>query len=114
MRRLTAPFCFLMTATRMRQHQIDSSLRELQASLDQAKLRRAASMTIAEKLRLGADLFDECIRWQKHIIQAEHPEFDPVQVDAELDRRRVIRRRLRDAGLVQPCPPEATGDKDQL
>jgi hypothetical protein len=46
----------------MRQHQIDPSLRELQASLDQAKLRHAASMTIAEKLRMGADLLDECIQ----------------------------------------------------
>jgi len=103
-----------MTATGMRQPQIDSSLRELQASLDQAKLRRAASMSIAEKLRMGADLYDDCIRWQRHIIQAEHPEFDPVQVDSELDRRRVIRRKLRDAGLVQPCPPKAAGDDDQL
>ena len=98
-----------MTATGMRQHQIDPSLRELQAGLEQAKLRRAASMSIAEKLRMGADLYDECIRWQRQIIQAERPEFDAVQVDAELDRRRVIRRKLRDAGLVQPCPPEKIG-----
>jgi len=36
-------------------------------------------MSIAEKLRLGADLYDECIRWQRHIIQAEHPEFIPYR-----------------------------------
>lgn len=44
---------------------------KLQASIEQSTIRRAAELTMAEKFRLGADLFDDGIRWQKQIIKAE-------------------------------------------
>ena len=46
-------------------------IRKLQAAIDQATVRRAAELTMAEKFRMGADLYDDGIRWLKLIIQ-EH------------------------------------------
>lgn len=69
-------------------------IRKLQAAIDQATVRRAAELTMAEKFRMGADLYDDGIRWLKLIIQAERPELSAEQVDQELDRRRAIQRQL--------------------
>ena len=78
------------------------SMRQLQASIEQSNLRRAAELSMAEKLKLGADLYDDGIRWLKQIIKAEQPDLSDEQVSEELDRRRAIKRRVEEAGLFQP------------
>jgi hypothetical protein len=67
---------------------------KLQAEIEQSNVRRAAELTMAEKFKLGADLFDDGIRWLKQIIKAEQPELSDEQVDEELQRRRAIKRRI--------------------
>lgn len=69
----------------------------LQAAIDQSIVRRAA-----EKLRMGADLYDDGIRWLRQILKAEDPTLTDEQVDQELDRRRAIVRRIEDAGRFRP------------
>lgn len=71
---------------------------KLQAAIEQSNVRRAAELTMAEKFKLGADLFDDGIRWLKQIIKAEQPELSDEQVDQELDRRRAIKRRIEERG----------------
>jgi hypothetical protein len=78
------------------------SMRQLQASIEQSNLRRAAELSILEKLKLGADLYDDGIRWLKQIIKAEQPDLSDEQVSEELDRRKAIKRRVEEAGLFQP------------
>lgn len=74
---------------------------QLQASIDQSNLRRAAELSILEKLKLGADLYDDGIRWLKQIIKAEQPDWSDSQVNEELDRRKAIKRRVEEAGLFR-------------
>ena len=71
---------------------------KLQAAIEQSNVRRAAELTMAEKFKLGADLFDDGIRWLRQIIKAEQPELSDEQVDQELDRRRAIKRRIEERG----------------
>lgn len=78
------------------------SMRQLQASIEQSNLRRAADLSIPEKLKLGADLYDDGIRWLKQITKAEQPDLSDEQVSEELDRRKAIKRRVEEAGLFQP------------
>jgi len=80
---------------------LECEIRELQASIDQSNLRRAAELSVAEKLKLGADLYDDGIRWLKTIIKAERPDISDEQVSDELDRRRAIKRRVEERGLFQ-------------
>jgi hypothetical protein len=75
---------------------------QLQASIDQSNLRRAEELSIPEKLKLGADLYDDGIRWLKQIIRAEQPSLCDEQVSEELDRRKAIKRRVEEEGLFQP------------
>jgi hypothetical protein len=71
---------------------------KLQAAIEQSNVRRAAELTMAEKFKLGADLFDDGIRWLRQNIKAEQPELSDEQVDQELDRRRAIKRRIEERG----------------
>jgi hypothetical protein len=80
----------------------EREIQELQASIDQSNLRRAADLSMAEKLKLGADLYDDGIRWLKQIIKAEQPDLSDEQVSEELDRRKAIKRRVEEVGLFQP------------
>lgn len=43
----------------------------LQAAIDKSIVRRAAELTMAEKLRMGADLYDDGIRWLRQIDRLE-------------------------------------------
>ena len=81
----------------------DPEIVELQTSIEQSKLTRAGSLSISEKLRLGADLHDEGMRWMIQFIKAENSEFDELQIDAEIERRKRIKRRIDEAGLYEPC-----------
>ena len=74
---------------------------QLQASIDQSTIRRAAELSFADKLRLGADLFDDGIRWLRQIIHAEQPNLSKEQVDQEIDRRRAIKRQIDEQGIYQ-------------
>jgi hypothetical protein len=65
------------------------SMLPLQASIEQSNLRRAADLSMPEKLKLGADLYDDGIRWLKQIIKAEQPDLSDAQVSEELDTWRV-------------------------
>jgi hypothetical protein len=62
---------------------------------------------MAEKLKLGADLYDDGIRWLKKIIKDEQPNLSDVHVSEELDRRKAIMRRVEEAGLFQPYEEES-------
>ncbi len=77
-------------------------VRRMQNAIDESNLRRANELSMPEKLKLGADLYDDGIRWLKQIIRAEQPDFNDEQVNEELDRRRAIKRRVEEAGLFQP------------
>jgi hypothetical protein len=79
----------------------EREIRELAASIDQANLRRAAELSMAEKFKLGADLYDDGIRWLKQIIKAEQPDLSDEEVNHELDRRKAIKRRVEEAGLFR-------------
>ena len=85
------------------------SMRQLQASIEQSNLRRAAELSMAEKLKLGADLYDDGIRWLKKIIKAEQPDLSDEQVSEELDRRKAIKRRVEEEGLFQPYAEGSIG-----
>ncbi|MFN9416215.1 MAG: hypothetical protein ACK578_01780 [Pirellula sp.] len=82
-------------------HEVERML-HLQASIDQSNIRRAAELSIPEKLKLGADLYDDGIRWLKQIIRAEQPSLCDERVSEELDRRKAIKRRGEEEGLFQP------------
>lgn len=79
-------------------------LQALQAAIDQSNIRRAAELSMADKLRMGADLYDDGIRLLRQVIKAEQPSFTDEQIDRELDRRRAILRRIEDAGRFRPYP----------
>ncbi len=51
----------------------ENKFRELQVAIDHSNLRRAGDLSMAEKLKLGADLYDDGIRWLKQILKAEQP-----------------------------------------
>ena len=79
----------------------EREIRQLQTSIDQSNLRRAAQLSMAEKFKLGADLYDDGIRWLKQIIKAEQPNLSDEQVNREVDRRKAIKRRVEEAGLFR-------------
>ena len=89
-------------------HEVERML-QLQASIDQSNIRRATELSILEKLKLGADLYDDGIRWLKQIIRAEQPSLCDEQVSEELDRRKAIKRRVEEEGLFQPYVEGAIG-----
>ena len=76
---------------------------EQQKEIDQSKVLRADALTPLERLRLGAELYDEGMRWLTFAIRGENPDFTLEQVDAEIERRRKIVRRIDDSGLYQQC-----------
>lgn len=84
----------------------DTELIRLQQSIDQRKVQRAEELSLGEKLRLGADLYDDGIRWLKHIIKAEHPDWSDEQIVHEIDRRRLIKRRIEEAGRYRVATEE--------
>jgi hypothetical protein len=43
----------------------------LQAAIDQSTIRRGAELSMAEKLRMGADLYDDGIRLLRQFMRAE-------------------------------------------
>lgn len=74
----------------------------LQVAIDQSNVRRAAELSLTEKFRLGADLYDDGIRWIRKLLIAQKPEWTFEQIELELDRRRLIKRRVEEAGIIRP------------
>lgn len=79
----------------------DRTLRELQESIQDSKIARAAQLSEAEKLMLGAQLYDDGLRWLQQVILAEYPHWSEEEVHAEIRRRRLIARRIDDEGLFR-------------
>lgn len=79
-----------------------NEIKDLQTAINESILRRAAELTMAEKFRLGADLYDEGIRWLVQIIKAEQPSLSHDKVMQEIDRRRAIKKAVEEAGLYRP------------
>lgn len=73
----------------------------LQIAIDQSNVRRATELSLTEKIRLGADLYDDGIRWMTKLLIAQKPEWTSEQIEAELDRRRMIKRRIDEAGIIR-------------
>lgn len=90
----------------------DQDSRALQKSLEQSRIDRAASLSDEDKLRGGADLYDEGMRWLMFAIRAENPDFSAEQVDAEIERRKKIVRKIDDSGRYQPCGVAETNGDD--
>lgn len=82
---------------------INHTTRALQDSIARSKIDRSQSLTDVERLRGGADLYDEGMRWLTMAIRAENPDFSVEQIDAEIERRKEIVRRIDDHGLYRNC-----------
>ena len=88
----------------------EAERKALQRSIEKSKIERAHSLSDYERLRGGADLYDEGMQWLTFAIRAENPEFTPEQVDAEIERRKRIVKRIDDAGLFQSCGTVGAND----
>ncbi len=71
----------------------------LQTAINQSNVRRAAELSLAEKFRLGADLYDDGIRWMKELLIAQNLNGLQSKSNWKLDRRRLIRDVLKRLGL---------------
>ena len=67
--------------------QVDPEVKALQDSIFLSKVARARRTPMSEKLADGPLLFDQNIRFMRGVIQSEHSEFTPEQVEKEIDRR---------------------------
>lgn len=91
---------------------IDHDILELQNSIARSRIDRSQSLTDVKRLRGGADLYDEGMLWLTLAIRAENPEFSAEQIDAEIERRKAIVRRIDDNGLYKNCGMAETHDEE--
>ena len=89
----------------------EAEIRDLQTSIERSKIDRANSLTFEERLRAGAELYDEGMRWMSLMIRADNPTYDDEQIDAEIERRKKIVRKIDDCGMYQPCGMAEIDDK---
>ena len=68
----------------------EAERKALQRSIEKSKIERAKLLTPLERLRGGADLYDDGMRWLKIAIVADNPHFTAEQVSAEIERRKQI------------------------
>lgn len=85
----------------------EAERRELQASIEKSTIRRASLLSMAEKFRLGAGLYDDGMRWLIQLIQAERPVWSELMVDQELEQRKAIKRRVPENGCWRPAARRA-------
>ena len=88
----------------------DAESTNLQHSIHRAKLDRSATLSLEQRLREGADLFDDSMRWIRSLIQAQHPEYSAQDIEREIERRKQISKRIDDAGLYRTCRSVNTND----
>lgn len=92
-------------------YQPPPEIRQLQQQIERSKIERARRLTAEERFRAGADLFDDGMKWMRGCIRGLHPEWSEEQVQAEVDRRKRISRKIDDAGLYVPCQEDRVGDE---
>lgn len=71
-----------------------NEIAELARQIDREKIQRARAMTLIEKFRAGAELFEEACEVSRSGIRNRQPEWNEDQVEAELIRRLEIGRRI--------------------
>jgi hypothetical protein len=88
---------------------VDPDIKKLQDSIQRSKVDRAKELTFEERFRAGADLFDEGMRWMRGMIESQNPEWSTEEVEAEVERRKQIRRKIDDAGFYQMVEGDSDG-----
>jgi hypothetical protein len=88
---------------------VDPDIKKLQDSIQRSKVDRAKELTFEERCRAGADLFDEGMRWMRGMIESQNPEWSTEEVEAEVERRKQIRRKIDDAGFYQMVEGDSDG-----
>ena len=78
-----------------------NEIAELARQIDREKIERARAMSLTEKFRAGAELFEEACEVARCGIRSMHPDWVEAQVEAELARRLQIGRRSKEAALAQ-------------
>lgn len=81
--------------------QNDESLKALQDEIFIDKVLRARRRSIGEKFLDGPRLFDVVCERMRNGIRTQYPDCTAERVEAELQRRLVIRRRIDEAGIYQ-------------
>jgi hypothetical protein len=71
-----------------------NEIAELARRIDREKVERARAMSLTEKFRAGAELFEDACEVSRSGIRNRHPEWNEDQVEAELVRRLEIGRRI--------------------
>lgn len=71
-----------------------NEIAELARQIDREKIERARAMTLIEKFRAGAELFEDACEVTRSGIRGRHPQWNEDQVEAELIRRIEIGRRI--------------------
>jgi len=79
----------------------DESLKALQDEIFIDKVLRARRRSIGEKFLDGPRLFDVVCERMRNGIRSQYPDCTAERVEAELQRRLVIRRRIDEAGIYQ-------------
>lgn len=74
--------------------------------IQQRKVSKSRNLSFTQRMKDGADLFDEGMRWMREFIKSENPEFTEEQVRSEILRRKRIRRRIDDAGFYRAWDAE--------
>ena len=69
----------------------------LARQLEREKILRARAMTVAEKFRAGAELFEDACDITRSGIRSRHPSWDKEEIERELLRRLEIGRRNEEA-----------------
>lgn len=71
-----------------------NEIAELARQIDREKIKRARAMTLIEKFRAGAELFEDACEVTRSGIRSRYPQWNDDQVEAELVRRIEIGRRI--------------------
>ena len=68
------------------------------------KVRRARAEKVSGELSLaGFDLFDLSLAWSREGVKAEHPSASEAEIEAALQRRLAIQRRLDERDIYRPA-----------
>lgn len=65
----------------------DEMIRQEAAECDARKVQQARRMSLVEKLRAGAQLFEDACKMTLRGIRLKHPDWTPLQCQEELKRR---------------------------
>ena len=88
---------------------VDPEIKKLQDAIQRSKVERAKKLSFEERFRAGADLFDEGMLWMRGMIESQNPQWSDEQVQAEVERRKRIQRKVDEAGFFKPFVEAADG-----